>query len=329
MNPVLDRRQQCPWCGKRSNFVTDRLGGQILCGVCGLVVEDRTQEVNTASGASRMRDNLTAFSIAKPDMGLATVIGHASVDGSGRAISGNLRPSMERLRMWDARSKVHGGTDRNLKHAMGELERLSEKVVVPEAVVERAAYIYRKSIPLISARGRSIATLVAAALYAACRSTQTPRTLKDIGDAANLDRLDIARSYRLLLTESEISQPVTDPSKSISRIAYGAGLNAKVERRGLEILKRAELEGALTGNSPMGSAAASLYIASVLEGERSTKTHLAMVAGVTNVTIRNRCKVLISILGLDPGIFDDTRAQRKPAPSLTLLADARETKAQP
>jgi hypothetical protein len=192
--------------------------------------------------------------------------------------------------------------------------------VVPEAVVERAAYIYRKSIPLISARGRSITTLVAAALYAACRSTQTPRTLKDIGDAANLDRLDIARSYRLLTTENELLQPVTDPSKSLSRIAYGARLSTKVERRGLEILKKAEPKGALTGNSPMGLSAASLYIASVLEGERSTKTHLAMVAGVTNVTIRNWCKVLISILSLDPVLFDDTRARRKAAISSALSA---------
>jgi transcription initiation factor TFIIB len=325
LNPVLDRRQRCPWCGKRTNFVTDRLGGQIICGVCGLVVEDRTQEVSTELGASRMRDNLTAYSITKPDMGLATVIGYTSLDGSGRAVSGNLGPSMERLRMWDYRSQAHSQADRSLKRAMGELEKLSEKVVVPEAVVEKAAYIYRKSIPLISTRGRSIATLVAASLYAACRSTQTPRTLKDIGEAANLDRLDIARSYRLLVTENELPQPVTDPSKSVSRIAYGAGLSTKVERRGLEILKKADREGALTGNSPMGSAAASLYIASVLEGERSTKTHLAMVAGVTNVTIRNRCKVLISILGLDPLTFDDTRARRKVPPMLTVLADGRQT----
>ena len=115
---------------------------------------------------------------------------------------------------------------------MGELEKLSEKVVVPDSVVEKAAYIYRKSIPLISARRRSITTLVAASLYAACRSTRTPRTLKDIGEAANLDRLDIARSYRLLVTENDMPQPVDDPGKSVSRIAYGAGLSTKVREEG-------------------------------------------------------------------------------------------------
>jgi transcription initiation factor TFIIB len=298
-------------------LVTDRLGGQVLCGGCGLVVADKTDEV----GLSRSRgDDPTAFSIAKSDMGLATVIGHLNVDGSGKAISGALRPSLERLRLWDHRSQLHSGADRNLKRAMGELQRLSEKVVVPDSVVEKAAYIYRKSIPLISARRRSITTLVAASLYAACRSTRTPRTLKDIGDAANVDRLDIARSYRLLLTENDMPQPVDDPAKSVSRIAYGAGLTTKVERRGLEILKTAEQKGALTGNSPMGSAAASLYIASVLEGERSTKTHIAMVSGVTNVTIRNRVKVLVSMLGLDPDLFDDIKARRKHPP---LLASSR------
>jgi transcription initiation factor TFIIB len=262
LDPILSSQQQCPRCGRRNNFVTDRFGGQVICGICGIVIEDRTEEVITAPGASRTGENRMASSITKPDMGLATIIGNSNVDSSGRAIPGSLRPLLERLRTWDYRSQTHSQTDKNLKRAFGELEKLAEKVSVPEAVVEKAAYIYRKSIPLISTRGRSINTLIAAALYAACRSTQTPRTLKDIGEAANIDRLDIARNYRLLVTENEMPQPVANPSKSVSRIACGAGLSAKVQRRGLEILKRADLAGALAGNSPMGLAAASLYIAS-------------------------------------------------------------------
>lgn len=302
-------------------MVTDKIGGQVLCGSCGLVVEDRTDEVPPPPGASSwVREASNSSSITKADMGLATTMGSPNVDGSGRSISGNLRPSLERLRMWDSRSQVRTGTDRNLKRALAELQKLSEKVVVPESVLEKAAYIYRKSIPLISPRGRSIATLAAAALYAACRSTQTPRTLKDIGDASNIDRLDIARSYRLLVTEGDISQPVSDPSKNLARIAWGAGLSTKVERRGMEILRKAELEGFVAGNSPMGLAAASLYLAAVQEGERRTKSHIAMVAGVTNVTIRNRCKVLISMLKLDPLLFDDTRARRKPRPARRAIA---------
>jgi transcription initiation factor TFIIB len=239
---------------------------------------------------------------------------------TGFRLPSNARNGVSLSELRGSKSKVHSQADLSLRRALEELEKLAETVVVPEAVVEKAAYVYRKSIPQISLRGRSINTLVAASLYAACRSTQTPLTLKDIGDAANLDRLDIARSYRLLVTENGLLQPVADPSRSLSQIAYGAGLSTDVERRGLEILKKAELEGALTGNSPTGLAAASLYIASVLQGERSTKTHVAMVAGVTNVMISNTCKVLISILGVDPNLFDDARARRKAVPASTLLA---------
>ncbi|MDA4117406.1 MAG: transcription initiation factor IIB [Thaumarchaeota archaeon] len=317
MTQIFDFWKQCPKCGARNNIITDRFGGQVLCGGCGLVLEERLEEVVPAMGVLRTRDLPTAASIAKPDMGLTTIIGGGGIDGSGRAMSDSVRLAADRLRVWDYRSQARGGGGRSLKRALDELAKLSEKVSVSEAVVERAAYIYRKSIPMISMHGRSITTLVAAALYAACRSTQTPRTLKDIGDAANLDRLDIARSYRLLLTENEILQPVDDPSKCVSRIAWGAGLSTRVERRGLEILKKAQRAGEVTGNSPMGLAAASLYIASVLEGERSTKTRLAMVAGLTKVTIRNRCKALVTMLELDPDRFDDTKSHKEAPPSIS------------
>jgi len=310
---MLERGSPCPWCGKRGSLVTDKIGGQVICAACGLVVQDRTEEV--AASAPWSKDSSHSVSITKPNMGLTTVIDPSDVDGSGKAIPGSVRPSLRRIRTWDRRSQAHSHADASMRRALGELAKLAEKVVVPEAVVERAAYVYRKSTSLISARGRSVNTLVAASLYAACRSTQTPRTLKDIGEAANLDRLDIARSYRLLLTEGDMSQPVADPARCLSRIAYGAHLSAKIERRGHEILKRAEREDALAGNAPMGLAAASLYIASVLEGERCSKTHLAMVSGLTVVTIRNRCKALVATLGLEPEKFDDSKARKKAVPS--------------
>ena len=49
----------------------------------------------------------------------------------------------------------------------------------------------------------------------------------------------------------------------------------------------------------MGMAAAALYIACVLEGERKTQKDLAESAGVTEVTVRNRYRGLREVLGLD------------------------------
>jgi len=46
-------------------------------------------------------------------------------------------------------------------------------------------------------------------------------------------------------------------------------------------------------------AAAAIYVASILLGERRTQREVAEVAGVTEVTIRNRYKELAEKLGIE------------------------------
>jgi transcription initiation factor TFIIB len=49
----------------------------------------------------------------------------------------------------------------------------------------------------------------------------------------------------------------------------------------------------------MGVVAAALYISSILSSERRTQREVADVAGVTEVTIRNRYKELAENLDID------------------------------
>jgi len=53
-----------------------------------------------------------------------------------------------------------------------------------------------------------------------------------------------------------------------------------------------------SGRGPTGIAAAALYVASLIHGEKRTQREVADVAGVTEVTIRNRYKELIKKLKL-------------------------------
>ncbi|MEM0030648.1 MAG: hypothetical protein QXN32_07005, partial [Candidatus Nitrosocaldus sp.] len=231
-------------------------------------------------------------SLAMHDMGLATVIGPIDKDASGKPLSTAIRSTIERLRTWDSRSQVHEPLDRNFRQAFSELDRLKDKLAVGESVIEKAAYIYRKALEKGLVRGRSISALVAAALYAACRDTETPRTLKDIANASNIKKKDIARCYRLLIRELDLQMPVVDPIKCVSRIASKAGLTEKTKRTAIEILKRAEEAKISAGKDPMGLAAAALYVACVMHGENKTQKDVAEAAGVTEVTIRNRYKGL-------------------------------------
>jgi len=133
---------------------------------------------------------------------------------------------------------------------------------------------------------------MASALYAACRDTSTPRNLKDVEQAANIKRKDIARCYRLLVKELELKMPVTDSIQCIARIASKFGIQEKTIRFATKVLKTAQENEVSAGKDPMGLAAAALYLACVKNGEDKTQRDIAEAANVTEVTIRNRYKGL-------------------------------------
>ena len=206
--------------------------------------------------------------------------------------SASMKSTIERLRTWDSRSQVHEPVDRNFRQAFSELDRLKDKLALSDAVIEKTAYIYRKALDKGLVRGRSIPALVAASLYAACRNTETPRTLTDVANGINIKRKDVARCYRLLLRELDLKMPVVDPIKCVSRIASIANLNEKTKRKALEFLDEATRIEVSAGKDPMGLAAAALYLSCVMMGENKTQKDIAQAAGVTEVTIRNRYKGL-------------------------------------
>ena len=76
-------------------------------------------------------------------------------------------------------------------------------------------------------------------------------------------------------------------------------ISSDVQAKTLDIIREATNKELTSGRGPTGIAAASLYIASVLYGERRTQREVADVAGVTEVTIRNRYKELSDKLDID------------------------------
>ena len=298
-----NQKPKCPRCGK-GNVFTDHNTGENFCGKCGFVLTDQAVETGPEwrSFSKEEHDGRSRAgvptSLAMHDMGLATIIGPADRDATGKPLSASMKSTIERLRTWDSRSQVHEPVDRNFRQAFSELDRLKDKLVVGDAVIEKAAYIYRKALEKGLVRGRSISALIASALYAACRDTETPRTLKDIANSSNIKRKDIARCYRLLLRELGLKMPVVDPVKCVARIASKASLSEKTKRDATKILKRAEEIKISAGKDPMGLAAAALYVACVTNGESKTQRDVAEAAGVTEVTIRNRYKGLKIALDL-------------------------------
>lgn len=294
----------CRECGS-ANLVTDDESGETVCANCGLVVDDvivsERQEWRafTHDEESRRSRVGAPTSLSVHDKGLATVIDKVSRDGLGRKLSPDVRLKMLKLRKWHNRSLVYSSQDRNLSQAMSQLELLSDKLHIPPAVKEQAALIYRKALAKDLTRGRVIAEIAVACLYAACRLTETPRSLKEFVEKSRLSRKDLSRSYRLVIKELDIRMPIPLAEGKIPVIAAEVGVGAKTQKDAMDILMKARKLKATTGKDPVGLAAAALYIASVQNNEKRTQTTIAQAAGVTEVTIRNRLQGLRDALHLE------------------------------
>ena len=300
MNNTSGAGQHCPSCTKTKMILDDNTG-ELFCSFCGFVVTDKIVEGGpewrsfSNDGPYRSRVG-SGTSITLHDMGLSTLIGPQNKDATGKPLDTNMRKSIERLRTWDNRSQAYSSSDRNLRQALSEMDKLQDKLSLTNAVIEKAAYIYRKAIERKLVKGRSIHGLVAACIYAACRNTETPRTLDDVANGINIRRKDVARCYRLIFRELDLKIPVADPVKGVSRIASIAGLGEVTKRKAIILLNKAKKIGMVAGKDPMGIAAAALYLACISSGGNKTQKEISIASGVTEVTIRNRCAGLRKLL---------------------------------
>ena len=292
---------KCPSCGNKK-IVTDQNTGELFCGKCGIVITDKIVDASAEwrsfsnEGGTDPTRTGAPTSLTMHDRGLSTIIGTVNKDASGKPLSTSMKSTIERLRTWDSRSQTNSSADRNLRQALNEMNKLKDKLSLSDTVIQKSAYIYRKALEKKLVRGRSIQGLVAACIYAACRNTETPRTLQDISNGMNVRKKDIARCYRLIFRELELKMPVVDPIKGVSRIASIAELGEKTKRKAIEILNQAKDSGLVAGKDPMGIAAASLYLACISTGEIKSQKEISIASGITEVTIRNRCAGLRKML---------------------------------
>jgi transcription initiation factor TFIIB len=262
--------------------VTDTESGEIICNKCGMVISDKMEEIskpewrhnfNDRDGINKNKRNRTGnpTSLARYDMGLATIIAKTDRDAKGQKMDGAIASAMNRLRMWDFRIQTYTSTDKNLKQAFDQLDILSDRLGLTEAAVEEAAYIYRKAQQRQFMRGRSISAVLDAAVYIACREIGISRKLKDIATISNVKYKFLARTYRLLVFELDLKVPVTDPMKCIARVANNANLSEKVKRQAIRIMNDLINRKISAGKNPMALAATVLYLSCIKTDQNITQ----------------------------------------------------------
>ncbi|MGC8851018.1 MAG: transcription initiation factor IIB [Candidatus Micrarchaeia archaeon] len=298
---------KCPECGS-TRLRKNPERGEITCVDCGLVIEESlVQEgpewraFDAEQRASRARTG-APLKYMSPNKGLVTEIDQYNRDARGGKIAPSQQAQLYRMRKWHKRASISNSIERNLAIALTELNRVASHLGLSESIREACALLYRKCVEKGLIRGRQIESVVSAVIYAVCRQYGIPRTLDEISAVAEIPKKEIGRTYRLIAQELELKVPLTNPRFYIARFITALKLSGETQKQAQEILDKAIKRGLISGRGPMGVAAATVYIASVVTGERRTQKEVADVAGVTEVTIRNRYRELKKALDLKVSI---------------------------
>lgn len=292
----------CPECGGQLQH--DAEHGETICTDCGLVVDENEIDLGPEWRAFDAEERDSKRRVGAPttkllhDEGLSSQIGWQNKDAYGNALNARQRQKMQRLRTWDERFRTRNSKERNLKQALGEIERMGSALGVSKHVRETASVVYRRALAEDLLPGRSIEGVATAALYAAIRQARLPRSVEEVAAVSRVDEVEFKRAYRYIVRRLDLEIAPPDSENYIAKYASALGVSDELEQRAHDLLRTAKERNVHSGKSPIGLAAAALYAAGLLTNEQLTQNEVSEITDTSTVTIRNRYQELLGADGV-------------------------------
>ncbi len=317
---TVEYATQCTECG--ANLIHDYSKGEFICERCGCVVVDEMCDYGRESNStdfeekSRTTRASGSTSFALHDYGLRTEIAFGSKDYAGKSIGSEMAEQMNSIRKWHVRSRIVSPQERRLSNVLTKINETCATMSFPKLIPETAALVYRNYESMQEAKGKSIACMAAATIYLACKKCNVVRSLDEIVTATGMTEQDrsslklASKYYRMMVMEmgsfSEAEKPTeavqvqsaTAIDQYISKLSNMAKIDTKVERLAIDIAHKTNDHTLADGKAPNGLAAAYIYVASILLGINILQRDVSSLSGVTEVTIRNRCKDILGLFKL-------------------------------
>jgi transcription initiation factor TFIIB len=294
-------------------------------------IDDFGPESNSSDYEERSKNTRASgsSSYSMHDYGLRTEIGSTSKDYAGKDIDYKIQEQMTNVRKWQTRIRVASTKERRLSKVLSEINAICSVLCLPKTLAETAALLYRNFENKNEVKGKSITSMAAATICLACKRRSVIRSLDEIVNATTgthgyrSNRKLASKYFTKMVMEmgaftehtEEICSSMSDPSffnsvsntitatpipivlaidSYISKLVNSAGIDSKAGRLAIEIAQKSNDHFLADGKSPNGLAAAYIYVAAILSGVNLPQTDLSSLAGTTEVTIRNRCKDILT-----------------------------------
>lgn len=211
-------------------------------------------------------------------------------------------PKKTRMLMQRIRKKnrwTSSALEHNLNTNLANLKLIASQLSLPETVEKESARIYRECAEKGLTRARANDSIIAAVVYLASKLQGVPKTLHEVANAAKMDKFDIARTYKMIIRRLQIKVMQSNPADFVGRFASELGLDAQTQTKAVKLIEIMERKGLDSGKSPTSLSATALYIATLMNKVKITQKAIAETSGITETTLRQRTKEMLSKLGID------------------------------
>jgi transcription initiation factor TFIIB len=314
----------CSICNNNFKIISDPESGEIICKICGIVLSDEEKKLPIHP---RVQEEMTVISHANTitttstntnthlkynennsnnsnnllfNIESSTIIGKSNVDAVGKKISNDMQNKIDKLRIWEKRTRYINSKDRNLKDAFTKLNNVKYKLGLSNTILEKSFYLYRKASSLGLVKGRTTEGILSAAIYLACKELETPKTLKELSNITDVKIKSISKYSRLLTFELDLKPiPVIDPIKCIVKIANNLNLDEKIKHKAIKIMKAVMKEEIHVGKNPLSIAASTIYaVCKTREENDKTQLEIANSADISAVVVRDRYNDIVDKVNL-------------------------------
>src|SRR5579872_1549366 len=171
-------------------IITDNTSGEILCGSCGRVLEEKSLETISQYESDpavyfTKKNSGSASSLTMFDMNMTTIM--SDRDGMGKSLSRAAKNEFYRLKMLNTRNTV-ASKNKTLRSALLFLNTLQMKLGIPDSAAENSAHMYRKAIRIKMTVGRKSKNIMCSCIYASCKQCGIPRSIREISIASNIGK---------------------------------------------------------------------------------------------------------------------------------------------
>ena len=284
----------CP-NGKPHNAINDTFAGEIVCNLCGIVIEEKTTHDEMYSHTYTMDGSGSTFTgQTNKNVGESTFIRKSMKDFNGKSITPNNRRMLKQINIWDNRVKWQY----NNGHLMFIVKQQCSLLKLNEVTTIEVHNLMKKVVDEKLTKGRVKLDLLSAIIYYICKKNDIPKSMAEISKAMDIPTKRIYKNLRVINEAYGIVTKIPNLDSYVSKYFSKTSINIKYEpevRRLLRILQDSKFH---EGKSPAVLVGAVMkYIVLNMDCDfNGTFSEISEACEISDVSLRSMSDRVTAIL---------------------------------